>query len=528
MILMNREGRMKFKAIGIIVIIGFLIVELSFPAVCSEITKSLLFPEYSRRISMDFKDASLKDVLKIFSQQSGLNFIASEDVEDRMVTMYLDKVPVEEALEQLLSANRLKYEIQKGTNIFIVSPVEEPEVRTITKIYFLKYASVSGSKITSEIASGLASESDSTEGGDSSGGTETSSSSTAISTIINGLLSDYGSVYEDARTNSLIITDLPSRFPLIEDTIARLDIPVPQVLIEVEMLDVSKDLVDKLGVEWSEDIVRWDATTLSKIVDFPFGRNKGANPQSWTMEHTGATDGGWNVSAWPAAHYGPTMFTLVGTEVALDLLRTQTDTKYLARPRILTLSNETAEIKISASEAIGQLTVTSSSEGTSTTSVEAERFDTGVILRVTPQVNMSTGEITMYLDPKVVEIKTGRVFGGTTFYDPETRGTKSVVRVLDGETIVIGGLMKTQKGEVETKVPFLGDIPLIGALFRHKYKSKDEQRELIIFITPRIVKESLPVRSMVANTGLDREQDFPAARIDLINEALTDIERKRR
>ena len=493
---------MKIRIVKIIAIIGFFIGVLSFPTSSSEITKSLLFPEYSRRISMDFKDANLKDVLKIFSQQSGLNFIASQDVQDKKVTMYLDDVPVEVALEQLLTANRLKYEIEQGGDIFIVRPLLVPKVETITKVYFLKYASVSGAKISSEISGGL---------GEADEGGEDGEGGKGIASIISNLLSGFGNISENVRTNSLTITDIPDRFPLIEQTIAKLDVSLPQVLIEIEMLDVSKNALDELGVQWPEAIASLNATGLSRSTAFPFrGSGKGA-------DITGS-------------HFGASTLTVIGATLALDFLTTQSDTKYLARPRILTLSNETAEIKISAQEAIGESSVTSSSEGTATTTQEAERYETGVIMRVTPQVNLDTGEITMYIDPKVVDVKQGGTFGGVTYNDPETRGTKSVVRVQDGETIVLGGLLRKRTNQTLIKVPFLGDIPLIGALFRHKSKTRDEDRELIVFITPRLIQESLPMRTLVAVKELEREQEIPPlpSRTIVINQALADIERKKR
>ncbi|MBL7198382.1 MAG: hypothetical protein ISS47_09835, partial [Candidatus Omnitrophica bacterium] len=318
---------MKIRIVKIMAIIGFFIGVLSFPTSSSEITKSLLFPEYSRRISMDFKDANLKDVLKIFSQQSGLNFIASQDVQDKKVTMYLDDVPVEVALEQLLTANRLKYEIEQGGDIFIVTPLLVPKVETITKVYFLKYASVLGAKITSEISDSLGGADEGGENGEGGGG-----GGKGIASIINNLLSEFGNISEDVRTNSLTITDIPDRFPLIEQTIAKLDVSVPQVLIEIEMLDVSKNALDELGVEWSEVIASLDATGLSRSTSFPF---------------TGSGKGVADLHS----HFGASTLTVIGATLALDFLTTQSDTKYLARPRILTLSNETAEIKISAQEA---------------------------------------------------------------------------------------------------------------------------------------------------------------------------------
>src|SRR3990167_8935084 len=111
-----------------------------------------VLPEYSKKISMDFKKAQLNDVLKIFSQQSGLNFIAAQDVTSKEVTLYLDKVPVEEALERILTANSLTYEIQPGSDIFLVKPVKKPALDLVTRVYPLKYATVSSSKLLQTIS----------------------------------------------------------------------------------------------------------------------------------------------------------------------------------------------------------------------------------------------------------------------------------------------------------------------------------------------------------------------------------------
>ena len=111
-------------------------------------------------------------------------------------------------------------------------------------------------------------------------------------------------------------------------------------------------------------------------------------------------------------------------------------------------------------------------------------METGVILTVTPQVNLLSGDILMAVSPKVIEVKPSLIIGTTTtFMDPETRGAKVVMRVHDGETIALGGLLGTVKETTITKIPILGDIPFLGRAFRHK-KQNDSARELVIFITP--------------------------------------------
>ena len=425
-------------------------------------------------ISMDFKDVSLKDLLKVFSIQSGINFIASESVEDRKITLYLDKVPVREAMDQLFKANNLTYEYDELSNIIIVKDWGKPQLETITKTFFLKHASVASSPIISERSSILGSAV--TGSGSSAGGEK--GSKTGITQAIQDVLSEVGKVVEDPRTNSLTITEIPSRFPVIEAIIGRLDVPVPMVMLEVEMLDVSRNTVDKLGFSFQTNpftlILRGG---FANNADFWVGRSSKRGQEG-------------------AVTLGKTYSEI------LDFLRTQTDTKYLARPRLLTLNNETAEVKISTNESIGiKTTSTSTSEGTAsaTSSVEAERTETGVVLRVTPQINSDTGEITMLIYPRVIDATSGNTFTSESknyqFRDPEERSTKSIVKIKDGETVILGGLLRNELIRTTTKIPILGDLPLIGVLFRHtgggeNSNDKNKERELLVFITPRIIKDS--------------------------------------
>ncbi|MBL8013295.1 MAG: secretin and TonB N-terminal domain-containing protein, partial [Candidatus Omnitrophica bacterium] len=192
-----------------------------------------VYPNYSKRISMDFKDAALEDVLKIFSQQSGMNFIAASELNNKKVTLFLDNIPVEEALEKILSANGLEYEMQPGSDIFVVKALPGEGQDLITKIYHLKYATVPSSKLNSTITISGSSESSGSETTVAS--TPASSSGDGILSAVRGVLSRYGKVMEDARTNSLIVTDVEAQFKYIESLIARLDVDVPQIMIEVEM-----------------------------------------------------------------------------------------------------------------------------------------------------------------------------------------------------------------------------------------------------------------------------------------------------
>jgi type IV pilus assembly protein PilQ len=472
--------------------------------------QDLLFSQAQPTISMDFQDASLKDILKIFSIQSGLNFIASEGVQDRQITLFMDNVPVQEAMDKIFKANNLSYELDDEASIFIVKDWGKPEIETITKVFTLKYRSVPSARVESEKNELL------------------KTSVLAGADIISSLrqvISANGKINEDPKTNSLIITDIPSRFAGIEKVIASLDLPQLQVMLDVEILDVSKNIVDKMGFEFGEN-----PFTLN-LHDSKFYLGSMATrgiAGALTMGHTFAQ--------------------------ALSFLKTQTDTKYLARPRLLTLNNESAEISITKDEVV-EVTPTTSTftpAGGGTpypviTGVEFKRASDfaliakgiGVTLRVTPQINPETGEITMVINPKVstssesprasaFKYVINNVPYSASAAEPEIRETKSIVKVRDGETVILGGLIHSEKQLIRKKLPILGDIPILGLLFRQKDQPKDTERELIVFITPRIVKDVLTGTAYTKKSVLPgREQSVSLAtdRLSAISKSLDTFEK---
>ncbi len=423
-------------------------------------------PVLENLVSMDFQDANLKTVLKIFSQQSGLNFVASQNVEDRTVTIYFDSVTVEDALSYIMSANSLVYEQDPGSSIFIVKESGKPAIETLTKIYELKYAQLSPPP---------------TEEGAEEKDAE-------IVSVIEGIISENGKMVTDKRSNSIIITDVPSQFAVIEDVLARLDTRTQQVMVEVEILETSTTVADKLGISWSGT----------------FGVLTGPNANTvWPLR------GKFNKDSAIGEGIATTgTFDLRGMTATLRAILSDTDTRILARPKVLTLNNETAKIELTAETAVATVTTTTDTgSSTSTTSTGAERIDTGIILEVTPQINKD-GYITMHIEPSVTVPVLSTYFktGSAIFVDPQTRSTKTTVMVKDGETVIIGGLISREDSYGFNKVPFLGDIPLLGAAFR--YKSTDESdKELLIFITPRILKEH---GYALANIS-EREQEKPKA-----------------
>ena len=437
----------------------------------------------SGRISLDFQDANLKDVLKLLSLQSGINFIAAENVKDRKITLFVDQVTVQDVLDQLLRANHLVSDTMPDSNILIIRETATGDgPPTVTKIYKLHYARLSTSFLARAVASGGRSSASGSGGlattviaaGGGSGGS--SGGATGIDRVIEKLLTDGGSLVADERTNSLVITDVPDNYEKIERAIAALDVKTPQVLIEAELLEVSASKTKNLGIEWGGTAGKTGPTlaTFTPATDattrFPFTLFKSSGLLTSSQSRT-ITLGTLNSAQFQAV---------------LKAIQNDLTARLLAHPKVLTLDNERALIELTADTAIGKQVATTATGGTGTTATTAERSPTGIKLQVTPQIN-ADGYITMYVEPSLSRPVASEFFP-SEFVDPKIRSVSTIVRVRDGETIVIGGLIDRQDTKGLRKVPGLGNVPLVGAAFK-KTDDTLSDVELIVFITPRIVTE---------------------------------------
>ncbi|MCM8832110.1 MAG: hypothetical protein NC918_07970 [Candidatus Omnitrophica bacterium] len=465
-------------------------------------------------ISLDVEGAKLVDILKMLSQQSGFNFVSTEAVRDRKLSLYLDKVPLKEAMDIIFSANNLSYDYYPEANIFVVKEMGKPSVELMTKVYPLKYVRVTYSRLQKEIVNKIEKDYQTQSGASaeaSGGGGEEKAGGRGIKDAIKKLLTEFGKITEDPLTNSLIVTDVPSRFPMIDEVIKKLDVPLPMVVIETEMLDVSKKTIDKLGVNWPSALVHLGVTG-TRWTRFPFGRETTSGSNDLMSFEKGSFSGDIlsrvGFENLPANRFSPTVLTIIGTDLVLNYLKSFSDTKSLARPKIMTMANEAAEIKITTNEAIG-VSRTESTVGGGTQTFTIEREETGTRLRVTPQVDIDTGEITLFVEMVVKgandsEFQVVTNIGSGYVKNPEERSATAVARLKDGETLLLGGLIKNDQSIQRTKLPLFGDIPLIGKFFSWKYKNNNE-RELLVFLTPRIVskdkalfKETLPNREQAS------------------------------
>ncbi len=513
------------------------------------------------RISMDFQDAKLKDVLKTFSQQTGINVITSGSVGDKPVTLYLEGVEVLDALDQILKAGDLTYERPVGSDIYLVKSKEKEvaaggvAVKTITRVYKLKYARVSESNLAKAATSFGASTPfeaslESSSSGSQSGGSRPTVASgggaaavgMGIDSVVKRLLTPAGGLVVDSRTNSLIITDIPGNFQRLEAALAALDVRTPQILVDAEIVETTLSKLKDLGVEWGNgtegDI--FSVRPATRTTYFPFSALAQLLPGNSGLTSGGFAGSGILAKAVPTA--GSFQFGSLGSTSALAVLQaleTDTDSKILARPKVLTLDNESAVIRLTSNETIGFQSSAQATTGLNTST--PERSLTGIVLVVTPQVN-DRQDITMIIEPSVTKTVASTITpptGQSATRDPKTRSSRTLVRIHNGDTLVVGGLIDRSDEDALRRVPILSSIPVLGEAFKDKHVTHTAS-ELVVFVTPRILDEpsgaqvasvpppafGLPAGQAAGGTpsGAAHEQEKAPSRQDLMEETLNRLE----
>jgi type IV pilus assembly protein PilQ len=412
-------------------------------------------------ITFDFEEADIRDVLRILSMKSGINIIYGSDVSGTL-TLRLENVPFNQAFATILSLKGLVTQ-EQGPNILrIVTPQKVSEERsqavTFTKIFPLNYAKAD------EIKGNLDS--------------------------IRSAEGRRGNISFDARTNSLIVTDTPEGLASIERIIGDLDKKPAQVIIEAKIVEVVVANSFDLGIQWqyAGNVARSAnqqisiGATKAETSNNAMGSN--ASVGGTVVSPLSVGNGGTGVS-FPATAINGQMasfaFGIVSNETRLtgilNALAQKGLSKLLSSPKVTTINNKEARILIGQRIPYTTTTVTNSG------STQATNFlDVGVKLTVTPTINIDQ-KITLQVHPEVsLYIRAdaaGPVIG--------TREAQTTVIVNSGETVVIGGLITDEDRKTGTMVPLLGDLPVIGHLFKRDFKTKD-RTELLVFLTPLIIE----------------------------------------
>lgn len=415
-----------------------------------------------RKISLDFQDVEIRTILQILAKESGMNIVASDSVNGKM-TLSLKDVPWDQALDLVMQARNL--DMRQQGNIVNIAPRDEllakdkaflqaeKDIADLGALYSqnfqLKYKNVEEFRSILRL-----------DNADTTGNRNT-------------LVSGRGSVLIDPATNTLIVTDTRSVIEKFRKLIDELDVPAQQVMIEARIVEAADGFSRDLGVKFG-------ATGKKKLKNdtsaFGWGVNSGfGGDDKWGGETK------INLPITAAANSISLVRAISSGALNLELSASESlsKTKTLANPRVLTQNRK--EAKIESGYEI-PFTVTSIANGGSSTNTELKKAVLG--LTVTPNITPD-GQIIMTV--KITKDSPAQCASGNqTILCISTKNLNTQAMVENGGTLIVGGIYEEDNGNTLTKVPLLGDIPVIGNLFKTRGK-KTDRRELLIFITPRIM-----------------------------------------
>ncbi len=449
--------------------------------------------------TLEIKDMDINDVLKLLSSKSGLNIIAGKSITGR-VTIFLQNVDVHDALTIILKANDLAYIESHGvTQIMTAADYEQATghkfgvnmqstivslqsakaadvVAVLTQIKSLSGKVIADSKSNSIIVEDVA---------DSKlvdimkyihqidiplktkvFNINYAKAEELAKTIGPMLTKDVGSIEFDARSNTLVVMDIPPKIEEIGTMIRAIDKNDKEVFIEAKIVQITLGDQYQMGINWEKVLhhVTGD-TNLTLISNFPI-------PGNITTGVGTASIGTLNATSY---------------YMLLQALDTFGKSRTLSDPRLAVVNNQEASILIGTTIPYTTSTTTTPAQGASTTAEAVNFIDTGVKLHVTPTIH-DDGYITMKIKPEISneEPKPFTASDGTVIPIVDTSEVQTTVRIKNGITIIIGGLMTDELVNNKTKIPVLGDLPFLGKAFNTENRNM-KKTEIVIFLTPHII-----------------------------------------
>ncbi|MCB1661642.1 MAG: type IV pilus secretin PilQ [Pseudomonadales bacterium] len=427
------------------------------------------FPYNGEKLSLNFQDIEVRSVLQLIADFTNLNLVASDTVDGR-ITLRLQNVPWDQALDLILKTKGL--DKRQVGNVLMVAPADEIANRERLELENSRQVSELAPMQTEFIQVNYAKAADISE----------------LLSAEQGLLSSRGSVTVDSRTNTLLIQDTAAKLDAVRSALIYLDKPVRQVMIEARIVVASTDFERNLGIKWGGGTAYARGNTQfsaggsqSTLGDLnPTGNAQTNQTTARTINFPGGLVVDMGVAN-PTTSFALGLLTDEGLlELELSALESDGLSEVVSQPKLVTADGQTARIESGVEIPYRE----ASSSGAATISFK----DAVLSLEVTPQI---TPDDRIIMDLKVNKDSVGQIFEGVPSVD--TREIQTQVLVENGETIVLGGVYEIESVDATTKTPFLGDVPYLGRLFKRTEK-KEEKTELLIFITPRLIKDSLNVR----------------------------------
>jgi len=402
-------------------------------------------------ISINLKDASVNNVFKVLGEKTGIKFVVDPAIQNRRITVNINDVLADDAISVIMESNGLGYRSIEGVDVYMVSDLNKIMSRTIVK------------RISCQFAEAV-----------------------KLRDILNKIVTPgVGAVLADERTNSLIIKENPEVIDKLEELIEELDKPTPQIYIQAAIAEISLTKNNETGLEWL-----WKDPNLASSTD-----RVGTRFDLRQAQSTGS------VGQYTDSEGNPFPFALpkgqglgigilnVHIDAVIHAIQTDYDLNILSRPHLVTLDNQEASIEVGDQipyKVLSQYGITSYEFKSAT-----------VKLLIKPHIN-NDKTITLRIKPNA-DFQNGQTPDGIPII--ATRKADTQVKVGNGKTIIIGGLMRDSDVQTISKVPILGSIPVLGALFRSKINKK-EKTELVIFITPRIMSNKLAESELVPEKHL--------------------------
>ncbi len=429
------------------------------------------FPYSGEKLSLNFQNIEVRAVLQLIADFTGQNLVASDTVGGG-ITLRLQNVPWDQALDLVLKTKGLAKR-QMG-NVLLVAPAEEIAAREKIELEAVKQVEELAPLLSEYVQLRYAKATD----------------IAGLLTSDSGLMSARGTAVVDERTNTLLMKDTGDNLDKIREAIALLDVPVRQVLIEARIVVANTSVGEKLGIRWGG---AGQQVSGDSYVNFGGSQNTLSESNQILVGNTSRNDGRDNIS-FPDAYVVDLGVSDAGAssvavgiqtfdyllDLELSAVETDGDAEIVSQPRVITADGQTASIQTGTEIPYQEAT----SSGASSVSFKAAVLK----LEVTPQI---TPDDRIIMDLKINQDSIGDVFNGIPSIN--TNALETQVLVENGETIVLGGIFRSTETNATTKTPFFGDLPLIGVLFR-RTEHTETKAELLVFITPRLVKDTLSTR----------------------------------
>jgi general secretion pathway protein D len=412
----------------------------------NQMSAPTLKSRFKQPVTLQFRDANLKMVFEVLSRSSGINILLDRDMKNDLKTsIFVKDASVEDSLDLILMQNQLEKKVLNDSTVFIYAgtPAKLKEYQElVVRVFNL-----------------------------------TNADAKQMQTMLKTMLKTRD-IYVNEKNNSLVIRDSPQGVELAEKLIASQDINEPEVMLEVEVLEVLHSKLTQLGIKWPNQM----------------GFSVNATPATSTATTTaGGAVITTNTPAVPLTVNGLRGINGSGINVtpismALDLRKELGDSNLLASPRIRVKQHEKAKIMIGDRVPVITNSVTPVSTGTPVVTGNVQYLDVGLKLEVEPDIHMDDEvAIKTYLEVSTIANQVTNASSGSVAYQIGTRNVNTVLRLKDGETQVLAGLISDEDRKSTASVPGLGDIPLLGRLFSSHGDDK-RKTEIILSITPHIIR----------------------------------------